>query len=346
MSTIGIKEALKLKDRIFIDVRSPLEFEEDHILGAINVPILDNDERAIIGTLYKQQGKESAIQKGLDFVVPKLKDLYHRIEGLKREYKEVIVYCFRGGMRSSSVVDFLSSCGLEIRKLEGGYKSYRRFVIDFLSDLDKYRFAVLHGHTGTGKTQMLNALRDCGIAVLDLEEMAKNSGSVFGELYYGGEKPGQKFFETQLFAALLDYESRQRHLIFMESESKKIGRCILSKEFWEKMQEAKHILVEASLPRRVERCVADYVKQGKADDEALIAAILKLKDSLGNKTVEEMIVKVEQKRYYEVAEFLMSNYYDKLYIHSQNKYSYEFTVNSDDMNASVSRIVSWYKENE
>lgn len=343
MSIIDIETGLNLKNKIYVDVRSPLEYEEDHIIGSVNIPILDNDERAIIGTIYKNEGKENAVKKGLEFVSPKLKNLYKELEFLTKQYDQVIIYCFRGGMRSGSVVEFAKSCGLDVCKLNGGYKSYRRFVMDYLQNLDrKFQFVVLHGHTGIGKTEMLLNLEKKGLNILDLEYLAKNSGSVFGDIYYDGKRPSQKYFESQIFSKLFSHEKTD-HLIFMESESKKIGRCVLSKEFWEMMQNGKHILVEASLDRRVERCVEDYTKKIKNNDELLVASIQKLKDKLGSKNVEDLIDKSRNREYEYVARFLMENYYDKLYMHSQDKYQYEFVVDSDKMLEAVNKIIDWHE---
>ncbi|MDO4710855.1 MAG: tRNA 2-selenouridine(34) synthase MnmH [Peptostreptococcaceae bacterium] len=342
--SISISEGISLESKIWVDVRSPLEFEEDHIPGALNIPILDNEERAIIGTIYKQEGKAKAVKRGLDLVSPKLKNLYQELEALTQKYEKVIIYCFRGGMRSGSVVDLARSCGLEVLKLEGGYKSYRRHVMTYLQDLNsKFRFIVLHGHTGIGKTEMLLELEKKGFSILDLEFLAKNSGSVFGDIYYKGKGPSQKFFETQLFSKFMEFEQKDR-CVFLESESKKIGRCVLSKDFWEMMQNGDHILVEASLDRRVERCVNDYTQKGGSNDELLIRSIQKLKDKLGTKNVMDLIIKAEDHQYEYVARYLMENYYDKLYLHSQNKYHYDLTVNSDRMKEAVDKIISWRKE--
>ncbi len=341
MNRIRIEEALQDRNILFVDVRSPKEFAEDHIPGAINIPILDNEERAIIGTLYKHEGKDSAVQKGLEFVTPKLEQLYNQLKELSDKNK-VVIYCFRGGMRSSSVVDFASSCDVKVHKLDGGYKAYRRYVISYFQTLSsRFLFTTLHGNTGVGKTQMLLELQKCGEAILDLEFFAKNSGSVFGDLYYEGNAPSQKFFETSIFEKLYSYEQKNQKVIFLESESKKIGRCTLPAEFWEMMQSGKHILVEASMKNRVRRCVEDYTQKQKNDDEGLIQAISRLKDKLGNKKTAELIELVQQKNYDEVAEFLMEQYYDRLYLYSQDQYDYEFTVSSDQMQESVEKIIAW-----
>lgn len=342
MTVIKLEEALNLESRIFIDVRSPQEYEIDHIPGSINIPLLDNDERAIIGTLYKKQGKEDALEKGMEYVTPKLQEFYDQIKAISQEYKNVIIYCFRGGMRSSSFVDFINSRGLNVKKLDQGYKYYRNYVIKRLDDLSDFKFVVLHGHTGIGKTEMLIELEKKGLSILDLEYFAKNSGSVFGGIYYSGNPVSQKYFETQILEKLLEAEKNGVKHLFMESESKKIGRCTLGSEFWNQMTNGYHILVEASLDSRVERCVKDYTLKCIDNDEQLISSIKKLKDTIGNVGVELLIEKSGEKDYSFVARYLMENYYDKLYLHSQDKYKYEFAVDSEAMKNACDSIELWY----
>lgn len=342
MNSIKLEKALSLKNKVFIDVRSPQEYEIDHIPGSVNIPLLDNDERAIIGTLYKKQGKENAVEKGMEYVGPKLQEFYNKVNEISKDYEHVIVYCFRGGMRSSSFVDFINNSGLQVKKLDLGYKNYRNYVIKKLENLKDFKFVVLHGHTGIGKTEMLLELEERGLSILDLEYFAKNSGSVFGGIYYSGNPVSQKYFETQIFEKLLEAENNGEKYLFMESESKKIGRCTLGNHFWEKMVEGYHILVEASLDSRVERCVKDYTLKCIDNDEQLVNSIKKLKDTIGNSGVELLIKKAQEKDYSFVAKYLMENYYDKLYLHSQDKYEYEFSVDSEDMKKSCDTIELWY----
>ncbi|MGB5824558.1 MAG: tRNA 2-selenouridine(34) synthase MnmH [Proteocatella sp.] len=345
MESIQLTQALALENKLFIDVRSPLEFEADHIYGAINIPILDNDERAIIGTLYKNKGKQEAVETGLEYVAPKLTDLFKRIKKLKEEHTNVIIYCFRGGMRSSAVVDFINSCGIEVIKLDGGYKNYRTHVISTLENLkDDFSFVVLHGHTGIGKTEMLIELEKRGLGIIDLEYYARNSGSAFGGIYYSDISPTQKYFETQIFDYVQNAKAKNMKYLFMESESKKIGRCIISGSFWELMQSGYHILVEASIEGRVNRCVKDYTLKCWDNDELLEMSINRLKDTLGKANIEMLLERTKEKDYYTIAKFLMENYYDKLYAHSQNQYKYEFTVDSDEFDESCSKVEQWYKE--
>ena len=156
MKTIKIEDALKLEKTIFIDVRTEKEYLDDHILNAYNMPLFNNDEYCEVGTIYKQEGKHEAIDKGFEFVSPKLKDMYKVVKELSKEYEHIVIYCARGGMRSGSVANLLTSIGIDLYKLEGGYKSYRNYVLDYLSTImDQKQFIVLHGLTGVGKTELL-----------------------------------------------------------------------------------------------------------------------------------------------------------------------------------------------
>lgn len=336
-------EELIYNDVFFIDVRSPKEYEEDHIKNSINIPLLENDEREIIGTIYKQIGKKEAIDKGYDIVVPKLDYFYNKVKDICLKYEKVVVYCFRGGMRSTSIVDFLISKGMKVYKLSGGYKSYRRYVLDYIDKVDdKFNFIVLHGNTGVGKTELLVNLDKKEIPILDFEQYANNSGSVFGEIFYKKSDSSQKYFESKIFNQLIKYEVLQKYNIFMESESKKIGRCILPNSIWENMKKAKHILITSSIENRVKRCVDDYTKKTFDNDEKLISAISKLKNTIGNKKVNELIEKSKMKDYEYIANFLMLEYYDKLYYHSEKTYDYEFSVSNDYVDIAANFLEKYY----
>lgn len=338
--SIQLIQALMEPNAVIVDVRSPKEYAEDHITGSYNIPLLDNEERTIIGTLYKQEGKEQAVDKGYEFVNPKLEEMTKEFRKIAQTGKEIIIYCFRGGMRSTTVVNYLKSVGIKAIKLEGGYKNYRKYVIEYLEDLSYFEFIILHGHTGVGKTEMLLELEKHGKFILDLEDYACNSGSVFGEIYYKGENPSQKFFETQIFNQLRKARENNEKRLYMESESKKIGRCTLGVSFWEKMLSGEHIHVEASLESRVKRCVEDYTKKCWDNDDKLIRAITKLKDTIGKIKVEELIQATVVKDYTQIASFLMEFYYDPLYQHSISKYEYSQNVNSEDVQQAVKEILN------
>lgn len=344
MKEVKVEELFDLKKinkLAIIDVRSPKEYEEDHIIGAINIPIFEDDERALVGTIYKNKGRENAIKVGIDITAPKLKAFNKRFKEISTEYKHIVVYCFRGGMRSGAISKYITSQGIDVYKLSGGYKSYRRYVIDFIDSIpEKFKCIVLHGNTGVGKTDFLNSLSKDGFSVLDLEKYAKNSGSVYGEIYYEEGKQTQKKFESLIFKHL--FENGDRY-VFLESESKKIGRVYIPKTLFDAMGKGYHIYVESSIKNRVNRLVDHYSNLESADDKKLINATLMLKDSLGKKTVEELIDKINIKDYKSIAKYLIENYYDNLYKHSIDKYSYEFTISSDEYDDSLGKLKKFYK---
>ena len=168
MKTIKIEDALKLENTIFIDVRTEKEYQDDHILNAYNMPLFNNDEYCEIGTIYKKEGKHEAIDKGFDFVSKKLKDMYSIARELSAKYDHIVIYCARGGMRSGSVANLLTSIGIDLYKLEGGYKAYRNYVLDYLKDImNEKEFIVLHGLTGVGKTELLVGLKNNNMDIID-----------------------------------------------------------------------------------------------------------------------------------------------------------------------------------
>ena len=218
MKTIKIEDALKLKNCIFIDVRTESEYKEDHILDAFNMPLFKDHEHCEVGTIYKMQGKNEAIQKGFDFVGYKLKDMYIQVTSLASEYDNIVIYCARGGMRSGSVCNLFASLGMSIYKLEGGYKAYRNYVLEYLDNIMNVKnFIVVHGLTGVGKTDLLNILDEKNVDNIDLEGIAKNSGSTFGFITHDKKPPTQKKFESKIFEKIFFSNS---DYIFIESESK------------------------------------------------------------------------------------------------------------------------------
>ena len=268
MKTIKIEDALKLKNCIFIDVRTESEYKEDHILDAFNMPLFKDHEHCEVGTIYKMQGKNEAIQKGFDFVGYKLKDMYIQVTSLASEYDNIVIYCARGGMRSGSVCNLFASLGMSIYKLEGGYKAYRNYVLEYLDNIMNVKnFIVVHGLTGVGKTDLLNILDEKNVDNIDLEGIAKNSGSTFGFITHDKKPPTQKKFESKIFEKIFFSNS---DYIFIESESKRVGHVLIPNNIYDAIvRDGYHILLECSLENRVKRLCRDYVYN--KDENNLVA---------------------------------------------------------------------------
>ncbi|WFD11733.1 tRNA 2-selenouridine(34) synthase MnmH [Tepidibacter hydrothermalis] len=340
---IEIENALGLENSIFIDVRSESEYEEDRILNSVNIPILNNEQRKIVGTLYKQEGKEKAIEKGLELIADKLKDIYIKLKKLSSEYDNLIVYCARGGMRSSLLVNFYSGLGINMHKLDGGYKKYRNYVIDFLEHADEdYEFIVLHGLTGVGKTDALKYLTSKNISSLDLEGLAQNCGSVFGYLGFEKEPPSQKMFETLLFDYIINSNSKY---IFTESESRRIGYVMLPENIYNMtIEKGYHILIEDTTKNRIQRLVNQYVNLSSKDDEKISESIEKLRKRLGNKKTDYLNENLHLKQYDKIAEELIINYYDPLYKYSIDKFEYDNIISVDEFEKAMDNLINIHRQ--
>lgn len=343
MKTIKIEDALKLENAIFIDVRTEREYVDDHILNAFNMPLFNNDEYCEIGTIYKKEGKHEAIDRGFEFVSPKLKYMYNIAKELSTKYDHIVIYCARGGMRSGAVANLLSSIGIDLYKLEGGYKSYRNYVLDYLDNImDKKQFIVLHGLTGVGKTELLVELQNHNIDVVDLEYMGRNTGSVFGFITYDEKPPSQKTFETRIFESLFFSKS---DYLFIESESKRVGHVLVPNKIYEAIiRDGYHILIECDIKDRVKRLCKEYIYNRSEDNiQDLRQCINTFRKRLGNKTVDEYLELLDNEKYEELVERFLVFYYDPLYMHSVNQYKYNDVIKFEDINEIREKLISFHK---
>jgi len=342
VAIIGVKDALESDDIVFIDVRSPKEYNEGCIPGAINIPIFDDEERKIIGFLYHNVGKEEAKEEGLKIATRKLSDIYEKLKGIGLD-KKIVIYCWRGGMRSQSLVTVFRMLGKNVYQLEGGYKAYRKYVLSEIEKAEKknFKFVVLHGYTGTGKTEILNILKEKGYPVLDLEKLANSRGSVFGSVGLG--RPySQKTFESLLVEELKKIEE---DYLIVESESKRVGDVILPKFISEGIYSGTHILVTASLENRIKRILCEYIKYYDINiDEEIRNCINAVRRYIGNKKTDEILRYFDMGDYRRVIEELLINYYDPTYRHSINRYQYSLQVNSDEMEEAISEIEGFLKK--
>lgn len=299
-----------------VDVRSPGEFAKGHIRNAVNIPLFKDDERAIVGTLYKQQGKKDAIEKGLEIVGPKMLALTKVAETAAKDGK-LGVYCWRGGMRSNRMAWLFEQVGLECTVLESGYKAYRNFALDSFSHLN---LIVLAGQTGCGKTEILHALRDEGEQILDLEGMANHKGSAFGGIGMKPQPTSQQF-QNDLHAAVQKLDTQKR--IWIERESMTIGKTNLPQTLWENMNSSSLISIDVPQEFRIKRLVKDY---GKASKKELESSIRKLQQNLGGQNMKAALGFLEEGKLSEVAALLLK-YYDKGYKFNRKKYAEREPIN-------------------
>jgi tRNA 2-selenouridine synthase len=286
-----------------IDVRTPKEFEQGHIPGAFNIPLFTNEERAIVGTLYKQEGKQNAILKGLELVGPKMAQLVTQAQ-THAVNNTVYVHCWRGGMRSGSVAWLYEMYGFKVFVLHGGYKAFRNYVLSNLKT--NAPIQILGGRTGSGKTHVLHALAQKGEQVIDLEKLAKHKGSAFGSL---GEEiqPTQEQFENELAIQL--YTLSEHKPVWIEDESRLIGNKIIPAELWDLMRKSPVVYTEIPLKERVNNLITDY---GKFSAEELKTSILKISKKLGPEQTKYALEALSSGDLKTVCEFCL-RYYDKTY---------------------------------
>ncbi len=304
---IGGAFALQLP---IIDVRSPGEFEKGHIPGATNIPLFTNDERAHVGTVYKQQSKEKAIEVGYVYVNPKLQMFIEESRKVAPN-GNVIVHCWRGGMRSRSFAQHLSDNGFnDVKVVVGGYKAYRNFVLNhFETPAD---LKVIGGYTGSGKTYLLKEVAQLGHQMVDLEGLANHKGSAFGSI---GEnpQPTTEQFENNLSEIwrALDFSKP----IYMEDESLSIGHVNIPMQLFSQIRNAQLYFIDIPKEERAKHLVNDYAGY---DNQLLESSILRITKRLGGQNVNHALECLAQNNYVEVA-LTTLHYYDKAYIKGMNK---------------------------
>lgn len=299
-----IDEFLKHNEgEIIIDVRTPAEFEKGHLPGAYNVPLFTNEERAIVGTIYKKEGRQPAILKGLELVGPKLHQLVSEVEKIGAK-STVKLYCWRGGMRSGSVAWLMETYGFKTATLKGGYKSFRRRIVDAFAT--PYTIHVLGGRTGSGKSKVLDSLYHSGYQIIDLEKMAHHKGSSYGHI---GElpPPTQESFENRLGYALILLDKSKP--VWIEDESRMIGSKHVPDPFFQQMRDAPVLFFDVEFLSRVDHLTEEY---GKYPKEDLIAATKKIEKRLGPQQTKDAIQAIEENRLKDACITILK-YYDKTY---------------------------------
>lgn len=309
---VGLAEFLTLaKTHPVLDVRSPGEYLHAHIPGAQSLPLFSDEERKVVGTAYKQESKQVAIKIGLKYFGVKMVEMVETVEKSFTS-KIVLVHCWRGGMRSAGVAWLLDLYGYQVYTLQGGYKTYRGWVLEqFEKD---YPIQILGGYTGSGKTEVLKALAKKSECVIDLEGLAGHKGSAFGNMGLPAQ-PSQEMFENKLAQALSnsapteDIEIPSPTCIWMEDESQRIGTVNIPTVLYQKMRQKKVFFLDIPFESRLDYICIHY---GKFPKEQLINAIIRIKKKLGGletKTAINSLVEDDVR----AAFLVLLQYYDKLY---------------------------------
>jgi len=297
-----------------IDVRSPSEYYKGHMPNSINIPLFDDDERSIIGTIYKKEGRKKAVIEGLKFLEKKMEILLDNLFMIIDSYKTINkknnnellirIYCSRGGMRSQSIAWLLEKFKLNLVTLNGGYKIYRRWVLDSFSK--KLKIVVIGGKTGTGKTRLLSLLEKYKYQTIDLEGLACHRGSTFGGLGMK-EQPSNEQFENIIAEKLNSFKCSNN--IFVEAESANIGKCKIPHEFFNQMKHSRRIEILRSESNRLDELINTYSVFNK---EELQESVLRIKKRLGPQRTKIALESIKSEKWDLVCRSVL-DYYDKCY---------------------------------
>ncbi|MEX2513857.1 MAG: tRNA 2-selenouridine(34) synthase MnmH [Cyclobacteriaceae bacterium] len=334
MKNVNVGAFLHLKNKLpLLDARSPSEYHAGHIPGAVCFPLFEDQERAEIGTRFKNIGQKAAIRAGLDFVGPKLSGFVEKAEAMGSH--KLLMHCWRGGMRSQSLAWLLELYGFELIVLEGGYKAYRNALLDYFEKPPELK--ILAGTTGSMKTALLREMKRLGEQVVDLEDLANHQGSSFGNQLSTGQ-PSTEQFQNDLFEAFL--QLKQNQPVWLEDESFSIGKVHLVEPLYRKMQQAPHYHLVLPKEKRIEVLVKDYGGLPKAN---LIQATQNISKKLGKTFTEEAIAHIKAGALDKAAGIILS-YYDRAYDKSLQKKSKqivgEFVFNGDDIENTARLLIN------
>ena len=298
---VSVEEFLKMPCPAF-DVRSPSEFDKGRIPNAISLPLLDDDERAAVGTAYKQAGRNEAIELGLKFVGPKLSTFISKVTSPNAK-----LYCWRGGLRSNSMSWLLNLFNIKSVTLNGGYKAFRRWVLS-QTEIPR-KIALVGGMTGSRKTSILKALKLRGEQVLDLEALACHRGSSYGMLNMP-QQPSTEHFENEISTQLCAFDPERT--IWIEDESRQIGSCVIPPGLFHQMRLANLFIIERPCQERIDNLLQDY---GAADVDSLITATQRISKRLGGLKTRQVIEAIHQGQLQDAIEMVLK-YYDSAYMYT------------------------------
>lgn len=323
---IEIPKFLSLRKSLpIVDVRSENEFAEGHISGAVNIPILNNEERIAVGTDYKKKGQLEAIKTGFRLVGPRIIDLVNEAEKIAAD-RELLVHCWRGGMRSENFCHFIGMARIRSHQLKGGYKAYRKLALE--SFKQPFKLFVIGGSTGSGKTDVLRELEKKGEQIIDLEKIANHKGSVFGGLMMPPQ-PTTEQFQNDLFEELLKLDFSRR--IWIEDESIAVGKIFLPEDLWKTMGASPVVEMVVDKETRIKRLVNEY---GHADRAAFLLSIEKIEKKLGGQHYNNARQTLLEGAMGATIDILLT-YYDKAYAtgmaKKQNRIAHRITWDGKDL---------------
>jgi tRNA 2-selenouridine synthase len=329
-----LRQALMLS---VIDVRSEKEYLQGHIPGAFNIPLFNNEERAIVGTIYKFSGREASVLKGLELAGVKLAAYVKHLQKIT-DRKQILLHCWRGGMRSESMAWLFEQAGFKVAVLEGGYKSYRRYIREQLSG--PADIVILGGLTGSGKTELLHLLEQRKQQVLDLEKLACHKGSVFGGLGQP-DQPTNEQFENDIYEVWKHFDPSGP--VWIEDESRMIGSVSIPDPLFDQMNHAPMIELQLGTEVRIRRLMAEYSTFAVSD---LREAVLKISEKLGGARTKRALAALDAGDLSVVAQLSLS-YYDKAYTHAvqnrKNKQILSIGVREDKPEENAGRILEAIK---
>ena len=302
-----------------VDVRSPSEFKRAHIPGAVNIPLFTDDQRAEVGTLYKQQGRVASVNRALQLITPRMESLASSALSVANDRK-LRLHCWRGGMRSRSTAWLFEKVDLQPIVLQGGYKSFRRHVLE--SFKRPLNLVVLSGLTGSGKTRQLQVLRQLGEQVVDLEELANHRGSAFGGIGLG-KQPTAEHFENKLYQAIKSFDHSR--VIWVEDESRNVGCIRLPHHFFAQLREAPAFFMKCERSTRVQLILDEY---GQLPEAQLIAATERIRKRIGGQNMKLAVSAIRTGDIRTGIDLLL-DYYDRLYLKNKARMSRPCFVDVD-----------------
>jgi tRNA 2-selenouridine synthase len=326
-----------LDSHCIVDVRTPTEFAEDHLPGAFNVPILNNEERVEVGTIHKHQGPQQARMRGMELTCGRFASMVHEVAG-HAAGRPILVYCWRGGLRSLSMAILLEMSGYPVVQLKGGYKAFRGQVTASFEDfIPPAPVIVIHGMTGTGKTTFINGLGREKWTTIDLEGLACHRGSAFGAVGLNQELT-QKRFDTLLWDAFRRAPADRP--IVLEGESQRIGKLSLPGNLYEVMAGSCKVWCHASLETRVQRLSAEYAREEYR--EPMSAALERIKKKLGGAIHNELAGMLANWDIEGLGKGLIEHYYDKLY-YKHRPWTPDLEIDLEDFSEAERLLVQFWE---